>query len=117
MSETAPDSRQFSPLGLKLVAAASLAGILMLVFPAAVFLITGGIQKIVEASDALIPVSAAGGLCIPLFLSLRALKRGTLPEEDSERILVFIWPLTVLAVGVAAMTVIIGGILVAGIFL
>lgn len=117
MSETAPDNRQFSPLGLKLVAAASLAGILVLLFPAGVFLITGGIQKIVEASDALIPVSAAGGLCIPLFLSLRALKRGTLPEEDSERILVFIWPLTVFAVGIAAVTIIIGGLLVAGAFL
>ncbi len=117
MSETAPDRRQFSPLGLKLVAAASLAGILVLVFPAGVFLITGGIRKIVEASDALIPVSAAGGLCIPLFLSLRALKRGTLPEEDSERILVFIWPLTVLAVGVAAMTVVIGVLLIMMTFL
>ncbi len=112
MSTNAPDNRQFSPLGLKLVAAASLAGILVLIFPAALFLITGGIQKIVEASDALIPVSAAGGLCVPLFLSLRALKRGTLPEADSERILLFIWPLTVLAVGAAGLTVIIGALLV-----
>lgn len=117
MSGMMPDKAQFSPRGLKLMAAAALAGILALLFPAGFFLITGGIQKIVEASDALIPVSTAGMLCVPLFLSLRALKRGALSETDGDRLVMFIWPLTVFAIIVAVMTVIIGGILVAGIFL
>lgn len=117
MSETAPDRRQFSPLGLKLVAAASLAGILVLVFPAGLTLIKSGMKGTSDTPNALAPVSCAAMLCIPLFLSLRALKRGALSEEDGNRLLVFIVPLTVLAVGVAAMTVIIGGLLVAETFL
>ncbi|NLV42339.1 MAG: hypothetical protein GXY15_14100 [Candidatus Hydrogenedentes bacterium] len=117
MSGEKSGKAQFSSLGLKLVAAAALAGILLLLFPAGFFLFTGGIQGILGARDALIPVSCAGMLCVPLLLSLRALRRGALSETDGDRLVMFIWPLTVLAVVVATMTVIIGGLLVAGIFL
>ncbi len=121
MIENAPDNRQFSPLGLKLVAAAALAGILLLLTPVGIGLLErgmgGGPEESFSPREGLGPVACAGMLCAPLLLSLRALKRGTLPEKDSDRLLVFIPLLTVLAVGIAAVTIIIGGLLVAGIFL
>ena len=121
MSGTAPDKAQFSSRGLKLVAAAALAGILLLLAPVGVGLlergIGGGADESFAPREGVAPVACAGMLCVPLFLSLRALKWGTLPEKDSGRLLVLIPLLTVLAVGIAALTIIIGGLLVAGIFL
>jgi hypothetical protein len=112
---------QFSSRGLKLVAAAALAGILLLLAPVGIGLlergIGGGADESFTPREGLGPVACAGMLCVPLFLSLRALKRGTLREKDSGRLLVFIPLLTVLAVGIATITIIIGGILVAGVFL
>ena len=121
MNGMVPDNPQFSPRGLKLVAAAALAGILLLLAPVGIGLlergIGGGADESFAPRERLGPVACAGMLCVPLFVSLRALKRGTLPEKDSESLQVFIPLLTVLAVGITALTIIIGGLLVAGIFL
>ena len=112
MSGTAPDKAQFSPRGLKLVAAAALAGILLALIPVGIGLLERGIGDDRETSfaprEAILPVYCAGMLCIPLFLSLRALKRGRLPEEDSDRLLAFVQLLTILAVAITALTIIFG---------